>query len=177
MRKYLLGGVAALVGLGAVAGLAVAAGEMPRPDFLRMAQDHGVMLDANLAGLKSALKLTADQDKLWAPFETSVRDAEKARERHMMAMRDAMQAGKAKPNPVEGLDLMATHMEEGAKSLHAVAAAAKPLYAALDADQQHRFELLGRMMLDHGPGGHGHHHGGPDMDGHDGPPPAPPAAQ
>jgi len=176
MRKSMLGLVAGLAGLGLAGGIAFAAADAGKgPDMQRMMEDHAAMLDAQLAGLKAALKLTPDQDKLWAPFEASVRDAAKMRADHMQAMRDEMQAGKARPTPVDRLDLMATHMEEGAKALHGVAAAAKPLYGALDEAQQRRFAFLGRMMLDHGHGPEGHHPGGPGMMGADMPPP--PAAQ
>ena len=175
MRKSMLGLVAGLAGLGLAGGIAFAAADAGKgPDMQRMMEDHAAMLDAQLAGLKAALKLTPDQEKLWAPFEASVRDAAKMRADHMQAMRDAMQAGKARPSPIDRLDMMATRMEDGAKALHGIAATGKPLYAALDEGQQRRFAFLGRMMLDHGP--EGHRHGGPGMMGGDMPAP-PPAAQ
>ena len=175
MRKSMLGLVAGLAGLGLAGGIAFAAADAGKgPDMQRMMEDRAAMLDAELSGLKAALKLTPDQEKLWAPFEASVRDAAKMRADHMKAMRDDMQAGKPRPSPVDRLDMMATGMEEGAKALHGVASAAKPLYASLDDGQQRRFAFLGRMMLDHGHDGH--RHGGPGMMGGDMPPP-PPAAQ
>ena len=186
MRKTMLGFAAGLAGLGLVGGLAFAAPADPGkgPDMQRMMEDHSAMLDAELVGMKAVLKLTPDQDKLWAPFEASVRDAAKMRADHMKAMHDAMQAGKPRPSPIDRLDMMATHMDEGAKSLHAVAAAAKPLYGALDEGQQRRFVFLGRMMLGHGHGPGGHR-GGPGMmggmmggmGGMDGDMQPPPAAQ
>jgi hypothetical protein len=36
-------------------------------------------IDAQLKGMKSSLRLTADQEKDWGPFESAVKDAEKAR--------------------------------------------------------------------------------------------------
>jgi hypothetical protein len=178
MRKSMLGLVAGLVGLGLAGGIAFAAADAGRgPDMQRMMEDHAAMLDAQLAGLKAALKLTPDQEKLWAPFEASVRDAAKMRADHMQALRATMQAGKAGPSPIDRLDMMATGMEDGAKALHGIAAAGKPLYAALDEGQQRRFAFLGRMMLDHGHGPDGHRHGGPGMMGDDMAPPPAPAAQ
>jgi hypothetical protein len=177
MRKLLLGAGLGVLGLGAVAGLAIAAqGDgMMRPNFMRMMEDRAALLDARLAGLKAALKLTPDQEKLWAPFETSVRDAAKTRDDAMKAMRDARAAGQPRPSPVDRLDMMATRMEEGAKALHGIAASAKPLYAALDTTQQERFDFLGRMMLDHGRGGRGGDHGRGGRGMMDGDQPAPPA--
>jgi hypothetical protein len=50
------------------------------------ATNHEAMLDANLAGLKAGLKLTADQEQLWGPFETAVRAAADMRMEHMEEM-------------------------------------------------------------------------------------------
>src|SRR6516165_2653437 len=36
-------------------------------------------IDAQLKGLKTSLRLTADQEKDWGPFESAVKAAEKAR--------------------------------------------------------------------------------------------------
>ena len=43
------------------------------------AADRETMLDAKLAGMKAGLGLTADQEKLWSPFESAVKDADKSR--------------------------------------------------------------------------------------------------
>jgi hypothetical protein len=43
------------------------------------AADHATMLDAKLAGIKAGLGLTSDQEKLWGPFESAVKDADKSR--------------------------------------------------------------------------------------------------
>ena len=40
------------------------------------AADRETMLDAKLAGMKAGLGLTADQEKLWGPFESAVKDAD-----------------------------------------------------------------------------------------------------
>ena len=62
----------------------------------RWTEDHEALLSAKLAGLKAALKLTPDQEKLWAPFETSVRDAAEMRMKHMGEMMKAMMERRAK---------------------------------------------------------------------------------
>ena len=43
------------------------------------AADRATMLDAKLAGMKAGLGLTIDQEKLWGPFESAVKDADKSR--------------------------------------------------------------------------------------------------
>ena len=55
------------------------------------AADHAALLDAKLAGLRAGLELTSDQDKLWPPFETAVRDAAKLHMEQMKSMMDRMQ--------------------------------------------------------------------------------------
>jgi hypothetical protein len=186
MRKSMIAAVIGVVGLGVAGTLAIAAqGDAPmRPNFERMADNRAALLDAELAGLKAALKLNPDQEKLWSPFETSVRDAAKERDDAMKAMREARKPGDARPAPLDRLDMLATRMEDGAKALHSIAAAGKPLYASLDADQQERFGFLARALMMHHQGGGmgprdgmGPHGGGMGMGGPDGDAPPPPPAQ
>jgi len=162
MRKFLLGAAAAAVAAGSVAGLGAFAapndGPPGGPDSQRM-EDHAALLDAGLAGLKAALKLTPDQEKNWAPFESAIRDAAKMRQDAMREMREAMH-DRAMGSPIDRLDMMATRLDDASKRLHAIADAAKPLYASLDASQQHRFDFLARTLMDRGRDGFG---GGPHM--------------
>src|SRR5579871_3448750 len=57
----------------------------PMERMERWTQDHEALLTAKLAGLKAGLKLNPDQEKLWSPFESSVREAAQAREDRMKA--------------------------------------------------------------------------------------------
>ena len=101
----------------------------------------------------------------------------------MKAMREARKPGDARPAPLDRLDMMATRMEDGAKALHSIAAAGKPLYASLDADQQERFGFLARTLMHRERGGMGPRDGmgprggGMGMGEPDGDAPPPPAAQ
>ena len=70
------------------------------------------MLDAHLAGMKAALKLTPDQEKNWAPFEAAVRDAAKARVDAMHAMREAMRDGE-RPSPIDHMNTIADRPRQG----------------------------------------------------------------
>jgi hypothetical protein len=112
----------------------------------RTAEDRQVMLDAKLAGMKAGLQLTPDQEKLWTPFESAVKDAAKAR---MDAMRQMMQAHEkgAGMSPIDHLEAMADRLSQGAQDVRKIADAAKPLYASLDDSQKHRFGMLGRMLM------------------------------
>jgi peptidoglycan hydrolase CwlO-like protein len=96
MKRTLLAALAALtVSVSASAfALTVAAAESDQQPsragrMQQWAADRETMLDAKLAGMKAGLQLTADQEKLWPPFESAVKDAAKA---HMDAMRQMMQA-------------------------------------------------------------------------------------
>jgi hypothetical protein len=152
--------------------------EQPTMERMRhWAADHEALLDARLAGLKAGLKLTADQDKLWPPFETAVRDAAKLHMDQMKSMMDRMQkmremmrnmqksedmkdmdaAGQA-VSPIDRLEAMGQRMSDRGAAFKKVADAAKPLYASLDDSQKRRFALLGREMFMMGRG-----HPGMDM--------------
>jgi hypothetical protein len=127
--------------------------------------DHQALLDAKLAGLKAGLKLTANEETLWGPFEAAVRDAAKMRMEHMRAMMDRMPGMEAdeRRSPVDHIEAMATHMSEAASALTKIADTAKPLYASLDASQKRVFGWLGRELLMMG-----HDHPGMGMMGHEG---------
>ncbi len=177
MIRYVLPSLAALavcafgVTAAAAAGESSSAAGMER--MQHWAADHEALLDARLAGLKAALKLTPDQEKNWAPFEAAVRDAAKMRMEHAKAMMERVQKmrdmmehmqdtkeakdmgppGQA-ASPIDRLQVMAQHMTERGAALKKVADAAQPLYASLDNSQKHLFTLLGHEMMMMG---HGHH--------------------
>jgi hypothetical protein len=107
------------------------------------ATDRETVLDAKLAGMKAGLGLTADQEKLWGPFQSAVQDAAKSR---MDAVRQMMQtrAQGEQMSPVDHLEAMANRLSQGATDIKKIADAAKPLYDVLDESQKHKF---GRRML------------------------------
>jgi Spy/CpxP family protein refolding chaperone len=132
----------------------------------------GFMLDAHLAGMKAALKLTPDQEKNWAAFEAAVRDAAQARRDAMRAMRDATRADE-RPSPIERMNTMADRLAKASTEIKAIAAAAKPLYDSLDDGQRRHFGPLMATLIEHGPhrgmmmgphGGDGPHWMGPRGD-------------
>jgi Spy/CpxP family protein refolding chaperone len=165
MRKLLVttAVAAALAGSAfAIAALA-APGDLP-PDGPRHygMEDRGFMLDARLAGMKAALKLTPDQEKLWTPFETAVRDMAKSRGEERRAMREKREEADARPSPIERMDEIADHMAKESAELKQVASAAKPLYDALDETGKRHFGPLLMSLRDpprhppmEGPGGPG----------------------
>jgi hypothetical protein len=153
MKKLVLSALAAaaLAGSGLAFTALAAPGGEEGPAAEAMA-DRGFLLDAKLAGMKAALKLTADQEKLWPAFETAVRDADKARMDAMMARRKQMTPGQP-PSPIDMLTQMSEHMAQMSQQIKKVADAAKPLYDGLDATQKAHFGPLMRMLRPRGPGG------------------------
>lgn len=172
-----------IVGKGAVA---IAQDNSAPPSMHSMDQwaaDHAALLDAELAGLKAGLKLTPDQEMLWAPFETAVREAAKLRMEHMHGMMERMDKMRSMDmgadmnmdeghpmSPIDRLDMMATHLMQAGTALKKVADAAKPLYASLDNSQKRIFGFLARemMMMGHGHGMMGGGMMGGGMMGHGG---------
>ncbi len=169
MKRTLLVALAALT-LSASAFSLTAAGaesdqQPSRAERMRqMAEDRQTMLDAKLAGMKAGLQLTPDQEKLWAPFESAVKDAAKARMEAMGQMMQAHEQGE-RMSPVDHLEAMADHMSRAAEDIKKIADAAKPLYAGLDDSQKHKFGMLGRMLMPEHAEMMMHHMGG-HMGGH-----------
>ena len=180
MIRHVLLPLAALaicaVGVSATVAQVESSETMGMDKMQHWAADHAALLDARLAGLKAVLKLTADQEKLWTPFEAAVRDAAKMRMEQMKAMMGRMQkmretmgqmqdkgeTGERGPtgqevSPVDRLEALAKRMSERGAALEKVADSAKPLYAGLDDPQKRLFDLLGRemLMMGHGRGGMG----------------------
>src|ERR1700682_3335027 len=86
-------------------------------DNVRMSsEDRAAFTDARIAAVKAGLKLNPDQEKLWPPVETAVRDFAKLRidraNARMNAQRDDSQDQQKPDDPVTRLrdraDTMAT---------------------------------------------------------------------
>ena len=171
MKKLVLSAVAAAV----LAGTAFTyeAGAAPDPAkgpaaAERMAE-AGFVLDAKLAGMKAALKLTPEQEKLWPAFEAAVRDGAKSRMEAMRSMREEMRAD-PRPSPIAMMTEMSENLGKASESLKKVADTAKPLYDSLDDGQKSHFGPLMRMLRE-GPGHPGGWGGGPGGPGGPGPKP------
>jgi hypothetical protein len=151
MKRTLLGALAALaLSTSGFALTAATAQSDQQPSHAERMQhwaaDRETVLDAKLAGMKAGLGLNADQEKLWGPFESAVKDAAKARMEAMQQMMQTRMQGE-RLSPVDRLDALADRLTQGAADIKKIADAAKPLYASLDASQKEKFALLGRDML------------------------------
>jgi len=112
--------------------------------------DKTAFLNAHIAALKAVLALTPDQEKLWPPVETAIRDAVKesaARAEKLHSM----------PEPKTALDLLtivADQEMERAQALKKFVGAMQPLVASLTPEQKRRipaFIGLGESSSEHGP--------------------------
>jgi hypothetical protein len=144
--------------------------------------------DGRLAMVKTALQLTPDQEKLWAPVEAQVRDAFKAREARIEEWKKKRDERKAesekgeadgkRPDLAARFEKMSKRVGERADRLKAFSTAFSPFYASLSDEQK---DVLRPLMHQLSPGfgpPHGHRfaggwgpggrdHGG--WFGHDGP--------
>jgi hypothetical protein len=155
MRNFWIAGVAAL----AIAGSTAVYAQHRHWGNARIApEDRAAMVDARIAGVHAGLKLNADQEKLWPPVETAVRDFAKMRIDRANARMNAP-ADSPRPDPVTRLREHADNMAASAAALKKIADAADPLYKTLDEGQKRRLAVLTRMggrvgwrqrMMDHG---------------------------
>jgi LTXXQ motif family protein len=149
LRKLALVAVAAL----AIAGTTAVYAQY-RPWFREHMQhmrftpeDRAAFADAKIAAIHAGLKLTPDQEKLWPPVETAVRDFAKMRidraNARMKAEADDQQKDQPKDeDPLVRLRERADNMAETAVALKKIADAADPLYKTLDEGQKRRLAFL-----------------------------------
>jgi LTXXQ motif family protein len=182
MRKFTIAAIAVL----AIAGSTVVYAQH-RPWFhdhmgqMRMSpEDRGAFTDARIAAVHAGLKLTADQEKLWPPVETAVRDFAKMRidraNARMNAQKDDSKDAQQKQDPqkpddpVARLRDRAERMATTAAAMKKIADAADPLYKTLDDGQKRRLAILTHMegrFRGEGWRHRGSEHGMMDRDGGD----------
>ena len=114
------------------------------------AEDIAAFGDARIAALHAGLELTAEQQKLWPPVESALRDVFKQRSSWFTARASADRP----TDPVERLNTRAQAMLDRGGALKKLADAADPLYKSLDDGQKRRFVVLARIGGGHGVRGH-----------------------
>ena len=108
-------------------------------------EDRQAFSDARIAAVHAGLKLTPDQEKLWPPVETAVRDFAKLRIDRANARMNAPKddSSQQKPDdPVARLRDRAENMAATAGAMKKIAEAADPLYKTLDDGQKRRLAVL-----------------------------------
>ena len=131
-------------------------------------EDRAAFADARIAAVHAGLKLSAEQEKLWPPVETAVREFSKLRIDRANARMSAAQgdASQQKPDdPVARLRERADNMATSAAAMKKIADAADPLYKTLDDGQKRRLAVLTRMEHRFGGAEGWRHRGGMGMGG------------
>lgn len=153
MWKSILAGTAAF----AIAGSSLVYAQQRDRDGGRGGRHHGAgfsqedraaFTDARIAALKAGLRLTPDQEKNWAAFESALRDISKMRMEHRAAMQ---QQEPRLDDPVVRLRRQAEMLTNVGATLKRLADAQEPLYQSLDDSQKNRFKLLARVLTSHRP--------------------------
>lgn len=117
-----------------------AAGEQPtHAELVQRWAEAGI--ETQLKGLKTSLRLTADQEKDWGPFEAAVKDASKA---WVLALQKEQSSNLS---PMDRNTAKADRLEQGQADLEKIVEAAKPLYTSLNSAQRQKFIALGRMLV------------------------------
>ena len=123
-------------------------------------EDMDAFTDARIAALRAGLRLSPDQEKLWAPVEEAIRGLVRLRRDQVRVWRESR--GQARDDIPGLLRAMADRQAARADALRRLADAAAPLYALLDEGQKRRLLVLARALRPHF--GAMHHGAGPMMD-------------
>jgi hypothetical protein len=115
-------------------------------------------VEARITKLKSALKITPEQEPQWAAFADTLRKQARAGDDRVKQFRARADKG-AKPAPVSAiqrLEQRQAFMKEASVRMDELLATARPLYAALSPEQQ---KIADDLVSRRGPGGRdGHRH-------------------
>ena len=140
LRSLAAAAAAALSASGFAISAAAQSDEQPsHAELVQRWAEAGI--DAQLKGLKTSLRLKADQEKDWAAFESAVKDAEKAR---VLALQKEQSDSLS---PMDRNLAKADRIAQGQATIGTMVDAAKPLYASLNDAQKHKFVTLGRMLV------------------------------
>jgi hypothetical protein len=118
-------------------------------------------VEARLAYVKTALKITAAQQTEWDAFANVVRNNAQEREQRFKSMRSGEpgHARHQRPNAIERLERTQTFLADAATRVNQLLAVEKPLYAALSPEQQKVADVVlnPRFRSTEGHQGHGMH--------------------
>lgn len=104
----------------------------------RMKADREAFSSARLAALHAGLQLTPDQQGLWPPVETAIRDLATLRREHRHRGDGDQKAGSS----IDRLSERGEHLVRMGGALKTLAAATGPLLASLTAEQKERLPVL-----------------------------------
>jgi len=136
----------------------------PRAERFAHHRDYGNRLirlpsermEARLAYLKTALKISEAQEAQWTGFADTLRQQARAADERFKARRAQREQRMkhSRPTAIERMERRQTRLAAAAERLNQTLAAAKPLYAALSPEQQ---QIADELFARRGRGGYGHH--------------------
>lgn len=168
--KTLLVGTLVTVSLAAAAAPLVLAqtasssSDRPRAERIAHRPDHAKRamrlpserIEARLAYLKTALKITDAQEAQWTGFADTLRQHARAADERFKARRAQreLRATRSRPTAIERMEHRQARLVAATERLSQTLAAAKPLYAALSPEQQ---QIADELFARQGRGGFRHH--------------------
>ena len=108
--------------------------------------DYG--LDGKIAGMRAALALSSDQEKLWTPFEDALRASDNDR---LVPPKSGVEGGQ-RPSPLDRIAEQSNNLAKRAADMRKIADTGKALVAGLTDAQKRYFDPL---MADMMPAGRG----------------------
>jgi hypothetical protein len=118
-------------------------------------------VEARLAYVKTAIKITEAQQSLWDAYAALVRKNTQDMEQRFKTMHadDSAHANHLRPNAIERLERAQSFHAEAVTRINQLLAVEKPLYAALSPEQQKVADVVlsPRSRAMHGPQGRGGH--------------------
>jgi hypothetical protein len=166
MKNLSRGAWLAIAAVTAVPATVAIAKTAQHADWRMSSETRSRLEDGRLAMVKVALRLTPDQEKLWAPLEQQLRDTFKARETKRAERiekrkeRKAEQADKhehkhARRDLAARYEKISQRLSDRAERMKAFSAAFTPFYASLSDEQKAALRPLMRNLVP----GVGRHHG------------------
>ena len=150
----------ALAALLAGSGTYAMAQQNPAPDAPAASQDRGRqdrrprmsqddfnrLVDARVASIKAGLKLSGDQERLWAPVETAIRTS--ATERFTRFEQRPTREQRQSADFMQRLERRSSMRTEGAQRSAALTTALRPLWDTFSEDQKRIAPRLLREAVD-----------------------------
>lgn len=150
----------ALAALLAGSGTYAMAQQNPAPDAPAASQDQGRqdrrprmsqddfnrLVDARVASIKAGLKLSGDQERLWAPVETAIRTS--ATERFTRFEQRPTREQRQSADFMQRLERRSSMRTEGAQRSAALTTALRPLWDTFSEDQKRIAPRLLREAVD-----------------------------
>jgi hypothetical protein len=156
MKKSILTLTAIAILAGSAASYAVAQQPSPEPAKQKESDyrwqpssaDLTAFANARVAALHAGLALTPEQEKLWPPVESVLKDMAQKREVRIAERRAEREKGDApRPDIMERLRRSADFMTQAGADMKRLADAAQPLYDKLDDTQKRRLEDMIRTSM------------------------------